>query len=102
MPPAKKEKKEGAPVGSLAPATIIVSLPADAKLLIDGAATTSTSALRTLESPALQAGMDHHYTLTAELVQDGKPVTATKRITVRAGEETRVALDLPVASVAQR
>jgi len=97
----KREKAPAPTTGSLAPATIVVSLPADAKLLIDDAATTSTAALRTFESPALEAGKDHHYTLKAEIVRDGKSVTATKRITVRAGEETRVELALPVASVAQ-
>jgi uncharacterized protein (TIGR03000 family) len=86
----------------LAPATIVVSLPADAKLLVDGAPTTSTSALRTFESPALQVGMDHHYTLKAEFARDGKTVSASKRIAVRAGEETRVSFDLPEATVAQR
>jgi len=108
-PPTRREeiKKMPAPrskdgESSLAPATIVVSLPADAKLLIDDAATASTSALRTFESPALETGKDHYYTLKAEVIREGKAVAATKRIAVRAGEETRVSLDLPVTSVAQQ
>ena len=96
--PAKKI--EGS--GSLTPATIVVSLPADAKLSINDAATTSSAAVRTFESPALEAGKDFHYTLKAEAVRDGQTVTTTKLVTVRGGEETRVSLELPLAGVAQR
>jgi uncharacterized protein (TIGR03000 family) len=88
--------------GSLAPATIVVSVPADAKLLINDAPTTSTSGLRTFESPALETGKDFHYTVKAEAIRDGKTITNSKEITVRGGEETRVSLDFPVDSVAQR
>src|SRR2546427_667750 len=42
-----------------APATIIVSLPADARLLIDGNTTSSTSSRRIFTSPALQPGADY-------------------------------------------
>jgi uncharacterized protein (TIGR03000 family) len=80
--------KEGALVP--APATIIVSLPADAKLTIDDAATISTSAVRVFTSPTLPVGQEFHYTLKAEFVRDGKPVVDSKEVTVRAGEETRV------------
>src|SRR5947209_164949 len=74
----------------------------NAKQLIDDADTASTTALRTIESPDLETGKDHYYTLKAEVVREGKAVAATKRIAVRAGEETRVSLELPVTSVAQQ
>lgn len=87
--PKKAEPKP--PAASLeAPAKVLVSLPADAKLLIDGHATVSTSSERTFVSPALEVGKEYQYTLTAELVRDGKNVTETKTITVRAGETTAV------------
>jgi uncharacterized protein (TIGR03000 family) len=85
-----------------APATIIVSLPADAKLTIDDAATTSTSSMRVFTSPALPVGRDFHYTLKAEFVRDGKPATKSKEVTVRAGEATRVDLNEAAAEVAGR
>jgi uncharacterized protein (TIGR03000 family) len=84
-----------------ASATIVVSLPEDARLTIDGEATTSTSDRRTFVSPSLAVGKDFHYTLKAKVVRDGQPVTLEKTVTVRAGEETRVTLDVPV-SVASR
>ncbi len=75
-----------------APATIVVTLPADAKLTIDDNLTTSTSASRVFATPALDAGKEFHYTLKAEIVRDGKKLTATERVTVMAGAQTSIAL----------
>ena len=82
-------------------AVIVVSLPADAKLTVDGEATTSTSDQRVFVSPALPTGQDYHYTLQAEVVVDGKSVTVSKTVSVRAGEESHVTLT-PVTGVASR
>jgi uncharacterized protein (TIGR03000 family) len=84
------------------PVTLIVSLPADAKLLIDGYQTASTSGERTFVSPALKKGKDYYYTLKAELVRNGQAQTVTQQVKVRAGEETRVTLDIPTNAVASR
>jgi uncharacterized protein (TIGR03000 family) len=78
-----------------APAKIIVSLPADAKLTIDGVATTSTSEQRVFESPILTPNRDFHYTLRAEVLRDGKPVSVEQVIQVRAGKESYVTMTLP-------
>jgi len=83
-----------------APATIVVSVPAEAKLSVDDVATQSTSATRVFASPALERGKEYYYTLKAEITRDGKSVTATKRVAVHAGEESRVSLDFPEASLA--
>src|SRR5436853_31073 len=48
-----------------APATIVVSLPADATLKVDGVATKATSDVRTFATPILPIGQSFHYTLTA-------------------------------------
>lgn len=101
--PAKGTDKKPEGSGQLsAPATILVNLPAEAKLLIDDHVTTSTSEQRRFASPALQPGKDFHYTLKAEMVRDGETVVATKKVSVRAGQETRVTLEFPAASVASR
>lgn len=85
-----------------APATIRVSLPADAKLFVDNQPTSSVFNSRVFASPTLEPGKDYHYTLTGSLVRDGQTVTTTKQVTVRAGEESRVTLEFPVTSVAQK
>jgi uncharacterized protein (TIGR03000 family) len=95
------EKKSSTQAGP-APATIVVSLPADAKLLIDNEATTSTGDSRVFVSPTLNPGREYHYTLKAQAVRDGKPVTVERVIAVRAGETTPASLTLPATSVAQR
>jgi uncharacterized protein (TIGR03000 family) len=83
-------------------ATVMVDLPADATLTIDGEATTSTSATRLFQTPQLESGQTFHYTLKAQVERDGKVQTITRRVEVRAGEQTRVSLTLPTATVAAR
>jgi uncharacterized protein (TIGR03000 family) len=98
-----KDKKDEASVP--APATIVVSLPADAKLAIDDHLTASTSEARVFVSPELAPGKDFTYTLKAEIMRDGQKLTATERVSVRAGQETRVSLNpsqFAAASVAQK
>jgi len=85
-----------------APATITVRLPANARLTVDGAPTRSSSDTRALVTPELERGKDFHYTLEAQIIRDGKPVTLSKRVTVRAGEETEVTFDDAAGRVAQR
>jgi len=96
----KAPEEKGAAIP--APATIVVNLPAEAKLTIDDAATRSTSSVRVFSTPTLDNGKDFFYTLKAEIVRDGQTVTASKKVAVRAGEETRVSLEFPVANVASK
>jgi uncharacterized protein (TIGR03000 family) len=83
-------------------ATIVVSLPADAKLSIDDSPTTSTGPNRVFVSPALETDRDFHYTLKAEVVRDGRPITMQRQVTVRAGQETPVTFTLPATGVVSR
>jgi uncharacterized protein (TIGR03000 family) len=82
-------------------ALIVVSLPADAKLTIDGEATTSTSDQRVFVSPSLPTGQEFHYTLKAEIVVNGKTQVVSEVVAVRSGEETRVTLSAPTAVAAR-
>ena len=82
-------------------ATLVVSVPADAKLAVDGYLTASTSAVRTLTSPVLENGKEYVYTLKAEVVRDGKTVTTTKEVAVHSGDLVKVAMDMG-SSVAQK
>src|SRR5262249_46280138 len=92
--PPDKPPGEGDKGAVAAPATIVVSLPANARLTIDGAPTTSTSPTPLFATPVLQTGRDFYYTLRAEVVRNGQTVAQTQRVAVRAGQETRVALPL--------
>jgi uncharacterized protein (TIGR03000 family) len=100
--PKKKTTDGDSGTMAPAPATLIVSLPAEAKLTVDDRPTLSTSATRQFSSPALEPGKEYYYNLKAEITRDGKPLTISKQVTVHAGDETRVSLEFPVDSLAQR
>ncbi len=92
-----KKAKDGEEVRQKLTATVVVTLPRDAKLMIDDYKTVSTGSSRTFETPPLETGKDYEYTLTAQVVRDGRAQTSTKTIKVRPGEELKVSFDLPVA-----
>lgn len=85
-----------------APATLVVSLPSDAKLTIDNEPTTSTSSTRRFVSPDLLFGKDYEYTLKGEMLHDGKKIVAIKQVTVRAGEQVSAVLEFPAARLSRR
>jgi uncharacterized protein (TIGR03000 family) len=64
-------------------------MPADAKLYVDDQLMKTTSDRRVFSTPRLEEGQDYYYILRAEVVRDGETMSRTKRIIVRAGEETR-------------
>jgi uncharacterized protein (TIGR03000 family) len=82
-------------------ATLIVSLPQDATLTIDGEETTSTSAQRVFVTPALEEGKEYEYTLKAKVERDGKVEIATTKVTFRAGETKPVELKFAQGVAAQ-
>jgi uncharacterized protein (TIGR03000 family) len=100
--PKEKSKKEEEEVSDTAPATIIVMLPAGAKLMVDGNATRSTSDRRTFITPALEMGSDYVYTLQAEVMVDGQVSVQTRDVTVRSGETTEVSFTFASQGVASR
>jgi uncharacterized protein (TIGR03000 family) len=85
-----------------APATIRVSLPETAKLMVDGTPTTSTSASRLFVSPELPRDKTFYYTLSAKFARDGQELTSTKEVAVRAGEETKVTMEFPLMEIAKK
>lgn len=93
MPKKKDEKKQEDTSGS-----ILVNLPANAKLLVDGTATSQTSATRLFVTPALPEG-EFTYTLTAEIMRDGQAVRQTQQVAVRSGAQTRVSFDFTPTAV---
>jgi len=91
-PPAVKPRESVPPpkgeTGALpAKATMVVELPADAQLYIDDRLMASTSENRTFSTPILEPGQAFYYIVRAEMVRDGKAMTETKRVIIRAGDE---------------
>jgi uncharacterized protein (TIGR03000 family) len=83
-----EEKKDG--VNGARPATIVVNIPANARLTVNGQVMTQTSSQRRLTTPAMRPGQQFTYTLVAESTQNGQPVVQTQRVTVRAGQQLPV------------
>jgi uncharacterized protein (TIGR03000 family) len=77
------------------PVTLIVRVAADAKIEIEGVermVTKSTGELRRFVSPSVEVGPRYVYTIKATWTKDGKPVTVTREVIVRAGEDNELDL----------
>jgi uncharacterized protein (TIGR03000 family) len=70
-------------------AQVVVELPTDAKLFVDGKAVKAGAAKRTFNTPPLEAGQAYYYMFRAEVVRDGQTVAENTRVIVRAGEVAR-------------
>jgi len=74
-------------------AQVIVRLPKNAQLTINGHKTISKSSKRRFESPLLNRRKKYHYVFTAQVMVNGKLYTISRKVTVRAGKTTRLNLN---------
>ena len=86
--PGKPRKPDD--VSAPTPGHVVVKLPEEARLFVDETPCPLTSATRSFDTPALDPGQAYYYTLTAEVMREGRNVTETRKATVRAGKETVV------------
>ena len=81
---------------------MIVEVPADAKLYIDDTAMRTPSEHRTYQTPDLEPGQTYYYEVRVEVQRDGKPISETRRVLVRAGQEVHADFtDMATTSTAQ-
>lgn len=78
-------------------AFLTVSVPEDARVLVNGMATRSTGDVRRYVSRDLSPGFDYTYEVQAEMMVEGQPVSRTKTIQMRAGQEADLAFDMDVS-----
>ncbi len=93
-PPMKGEPipapKKGEPEATApANARLIVEVPADARLYIDDHKMKTQSERRTFQTPALEQGQTYYYDVRVEMERDGKTLSTTKRVLLKAGQEVR-------------
>jgi uncharacterized protein (TIGR03000 family) len=74
-----------------APATVVITLPADARLYFDDRPTKQAGAERTYVTPGLTTGKEYVYQVKIEYTRDGRMLTQTRPVSVRAGRTSRVA-----------
>lgn len=70
-----------------------VNVPAEAKVFVNGAATTSTGTQRQYISRGLNAGNRYAYEVKVEMIRDGQTVTENKSVTLGPGEQVNLAFN---------
>jgi len=91
-PPAAADDK----TSSLAPADgglIVVQVPRDAKVFINGAATTATGSVRRYVSRGFQPGKVYDFTVRMVVEKDGSPVEVTRTVSLSSGDRQELAFD---------
>lgn len=66
-------------------ARVTIEVPTDAKVYVEDQATKTDGATRLFTTPSLQSGQDYVYTIRVEVIRDGRTLSETKKLTVRAG-----------------
>ena len=72
------------------PATVVIKAASDVKVLFNGQLTTRKKEQESFKTPLLKPGRLYAYDVVAEVTRDGKTYTASKKITVQAGETSEV------------
>jgi uncharacterized protein (TIGR03000 family) len=72
---------------------LLVSLPDNAKLFVNGHQTSSMGDTRRFVSTGLKSGYHYPYTVQAVIERDGKTVDQTREVKLRAGHSVRLAFD---------
>jgi uncharacterized protein (TIGR03000 family) len=86
-------------------AKVIIEVPEDAKLYIDGQLMKSTSARRVFATPTLTPGSTYYYDIKAVVVRDGKSIADTQRVHLRPGQTVQASfgdMATPVATAQRR
>jgi uncharacterized protein (TIGR03000 family) len=88
--------------GPSASATLVVRLPASARLYVNEALCPMTSGTRTIRTPRLEAGRNYTYTLKTEVVSNGRTRVETRTVNFQAGSQVTVDFGAAPISTAQR
>jgi uncharacterized protein (TIGR03000 family) len=101
-PQASNPPQSTTKVAQSGQATIILTVPADARVTFDGQPTSTRSTSRVFVTPPLQPGREFHYDVEAQVDRGGRTVTVTRRIAVRSGQVTRESLNIPATQQVTR
>src|SRR5262245_15386393 len=82
----------GAAAQQPAPAHVVVTVPADARVTFDGHLTRKTGTQRSFSTPPLPPGRRFAYDVRAEVNRGGRVVGRNVQVVVRAGQTSRVDL----------
>lgn len=79
-------------------ATVVVTLPADARMSIDGQLSSLTGSTRVFETPPLATTAEHYYQIKIEVERGGKTLQHTETVIVKPGRVSRVNFAEPAAT----
>jgi uncharacterized protein (TIGR03000 family) len=102
METAPPPKKEGEAAKTVTPmAKLIIETPANAKLFVDDVAMAPAPSPRVFATPALDPNQAYYYQVRVETMVDGKPISESRQVIVRAGETTRATFTEATAQAGQ-
>jgi uncharacterized protein (TIGR03000 family) len=81
-------------------AKLIIEKPADAKVYVDDHAVKSEGVRNSFSTPSLDPTQTYYYMVRVEMTRDGKPVSETRRVVVRAGETVQETFREPTVATA--
>lgn len=93
MPNQMPQGPSPQPMQSMTPpnqAQIVVTLPADARMYVDGIDMNLTGSVRQFRTPDLKPGTKNTYSIKIVVDRGGKPVEETKTVDLVPGQTTRV------------
>lgn len=100
-PPAGTNPPAGTkPAGTSA--KVIIEKPTDATIFVDGRQVNSEGTRQVFATPALDPAQAYFYTVRVDVVRDGKPVSETRRVVVRAGETATETFAAPTIATASK
>ena len=70
--------------------TVVVNIPSDAKLFVEGRAMKVTNGERSFVTPPLPTDREAVYSFKIEFTRDGETITQSKKVNIRAGATTKV------------
>ena len=85
------------------PTTLIVRLPADAKLTLEGASTAAAGTTRKFETNILEPGERwEDYRVVARIERNGREVVQEQTLTLVGGQSQEIAFDFDASQIASR
>jgi uncharacterized protein (TIGR03000 family) len=73
--------------------SLTIWVPEDAKVFVNGRATTSVGSRRQYVSYGLKPGLSYNYEVRAEVIRDGRPLIETRSIMLTAGSRSALAFN---------
>lgn len=90
-PPAPYGQADSGAPATAGSARLIVRVPEDAAVYLEGQKMQSTGPLRHYVSPPLRPGVQYTYTVRVDAARDGQTASKTVRVPVQAGQQIEVA-----------